>query len=354
MQRNSSKAGKRLLVLGGTRFVGRGIVLEGLARGYEVCVFHRGQSPGELPAAVERRFGDRDLGELGSLATGEWDLVVDASGYVPQQVRQSAELLRGRVGCYVFVSTCSVYAAGAGDLVGENSELHAMQPGDPAPRTIEEAIGESYGALKAACEREAEAALPGQVFCPRPGLVVGPGDLTDRFTYWPLRAARGGLILAPGPPTTEVQFIDVRDLAAWVLDGAEKGLRGAYTSIGMGAALTFGELLSTCLRAAAPPGTSGAEDSRARVHWAASAELEALEVRPWMELPLWLPKGWPRFDNRRALAAGLQLRPIHETVADTLAWARESLGDDYGWTRGAGMSASREAELLARLLRPQG
>jgi 2'-hydroxyisoflavone reductase len=318
----------RLLVLGGTKFLGRHAVDAALAAGHEVTIFNRGQTRPDAFPQVERLRGDRD-GSLGALASREWDGVVDTSGYVPRVVRQSSELLRGAVGRYVFVSSISVYA----DLsrpVDESTRVAALE--DPASERVEA----DYGALKAACERVVTGVYGERGTSVRAGLIVGPYDPTDRFTYWPRRLAAGGVVLAPGKPSAPVQLIDARDLGAWLVRLAESGPGGVLNATGPAEPLTLGELLERAGRAV---------DSDARLVWVDEQRLLDAGVEPWTELPLWAPgaeyAGMQRADIRRALAAGLRFRPVEETARDTLAWSREA-----GEQRPT-LSREREAELLA-------
>jgi 2'-hydroxyisoflavone reductase len=304
----------RLLVLGGTKFLGRHAVDAALADGHDVTIFTRGRTnAGLFPEAVHLQ-GDRD-GGLDALAAGEWDGVVDTSGYVPRVVRQSAELLRDRVGRYVFVSSISVYADFS-EPVDEATPVAELD--DPASEDIQA----DYGALKAACERVVEATYGERSARVRAGLIVGPYDPTDRFTYWPRRIALGGTVLGPGDPDAPVQFVDARDLGAWLVQLALAGPGGTFNATGPAEALTFRELLE---RARAAIG------SDADVVWVDDQLLLDAGVQPWTELPLWLPggeyAGMARADTSHALAAGLTFRPVEETVADTLAWDRTVHGE---------------------------
>jgi len=319
----------RLLVLGGTKFLGRHAVEAALADGHEVTIFTRGQTNPELFPEAEHLTGDRD-GGLGALAGRTWDGVVDTSGYVPRVVRQSAELLRASVGRYVFVSSISVYADPSRPL-DESSALDALQ--DPFSENVEA----DYGALKAACERVVEELLGERGTNVRAGLIVGPYDPTDRFTYWPRRLAEGGDVLAPGDPAAPVQFVDARDLGAWLVRLAEDGPGGVFNATGPVEPLTLGALLDEA---------NAAIGAGARLVWIDDATLLEAEVGPWMELPLWLPgdehAGMMRAGNRRAIEAGLRFRPVAETVLDTLAWSREAGEQRPTLTR------EKERELLAR------
>jgi len=318
----------KLLVLGGTKFLGRHAVDAALAGGHEVTIFTRGQTNPELFPEVERLQGNRD-GDLDALRVGSWDGVVDTSGYVPRIVRQSAELLHDRVGRYVFVSSISVYD----DFSAPPSEASPVAKlEDPAT----EEVMEHYGALKAACEQVVEAIYGERSARVRAGLIVGPHDPTDRFTYWPRRIALGGEVLGPGEPGASVQFIDARDLAAWLVRLALEGPGGTYNATGPAQQLTFEQLLDDMRE------TIGAD---ADIVWLDGQRVLDAGVQPWTELPLWLPNsdyaGMARADISRALAAGLTFRPVGETIADTLAWDRSEPGDRPTLTH------DKEQEILA-------
>lgn len=330
----------KLLVLGGTVFVGRAIVETALARGHDVTLFNRGTHPAVFPQ-LERIKGDRtrDVDAL----RGRWDAVVDPSGYLPRVVRMSAERLADTVDRYVFVSSLSVYASPPANT-NERGTLATLV--DPTVETVD---GDTYGPLKALCEAEVERAFPGRAWVVRPGLIVGPHDPTDRFTYWPHRFALGGDVLAPAPRDARVQFIDVRDLAEWIVRGLESRIAGVHNAVGPQTPLTFEALLEACR---AESGTD------ARIVWADEALLLAEQVAPWTGLPLWLPSTltdfahFAEFDARRAFADGLVCRPLHETVRATREWAATRPAD-HVWR--AGLDARREAQVLARCMRaPEG
>ena len=305
----------RLLVLGGTKFVGRALVEAALVRGHELTLFNRGQTNPELFPEVEKLRGDRD-GKLDALRGRSWDAVVDVAGFVPRVVRQSVELVDAPY--YLFVSTRSVYA----DLRGSTDETAPLH-GD----VDSEDVSKHYGELKAMCERVVGERPSGIV---RPGLVVGPHDPTGRFTYWPHRIARGGDVLAPGAPGDPVTLIDARDIGAWMVRLCENKTQDVYNAIDV---RTWGELLDACVRTT---------DSDARLVWVPSDWLLEQGVDEWMELPLWLASpeyaGMHRVRNERAVAAGLTFRPLEETARGTLEEARTT--DD------AGMKPARERELL--------
>ncbi len=329
----------RLLVLGGTVFVGRHIVETALEAGHDVSIFTRGQHGPDLFPEVERLRGDRD-GDLSALAAGEWDAVVDTSAYFPRQVRASAEALAGRVGHYTFVSSGSVYADHSRPGRTEDAPVKELPPDAPEELSSPEA----YGGFKAQCERALEELLPGRALSVRAGLIVGPYDPTGRFTYWVTRLARGGETLAPEPRSQPVQIIDARDLAAWILRSAEAGLAGVFNAIGPAEPLTLGETLE---------GMAG----DAELVWADERWLVDHGVEPFQDLPLWLAPtvdpDWAAFfglDASKAITAGLRFRPLEETVAATLAWAeRETPGPkDIGVPmQPGGLEPDRERELLA-------
>lgn len=334
----------RLLVLGGTRFLGRHVAEQALAAGHRVSLLHRGRSGASLFAQAEHLIADRD-GDLGVLAHGRWDAVIDTSAYVPRQVRAAVAALRGRVAHYQLVSTVSVYAdPGAG--YDEDAPLEALQ--DPTTETVD---GSTYGGLKVLCERALQASWPAAGACiVRPGLIVGPHDPTGRFTWWVRRCMRGGEVLAPGDPETPVQVIDVRDLAAFMMRLAENGTAGTFNAAGParadGGTLTMGELLETA-RITLNPG--------ATLTWVDEAFLLARGVRPWVDLPVWLDRanaGLATARLDRAITAGLRSRALSQTLRDTAAWAATENATPAGTGSGpsrppVGLSPEREADLLA-------
>jgi 2'-hydroxyisoflavone reductase len=324
----------KLLVLGGTVFLGRHIVDIALQRGHEVTLFNRGQHNADLYPEVEKLRGDRN-GDLEALQGRKWDAVVDTCGYVPRVVRDSAELLADAVEHYTFISSISVYADSSKPGIAEDYPVAKLKD-----ETVEEVTGESYGGLKALCEQAAEAAMPGRVLTVRSGLIVGPNDPTDRFTYWPYHVAQGGEMLAPVEPEVAIQIIDVRDQAQWILDMAQSRQTGTYNVTGPAYTLTFGELFRTAQQ------ISGSDIN---LVWANKEFLEAHEVQPWAELPLWIPADtddayWSAVDISKAVKDGLTFRPLAETVKDTLAWAN-GRSTDHTWR--AGLTPEREKELLA-------
>lgn len=327
-----------ILILGGTVFLGRHLVEAALAQGHAVTLFNRGQHGAELFPEAERLRGDRD-GDLAALEGRSFDAVIDTCGYVPRIVRASAELLAPRVGHYTFISSISVYAGYEKVGIDESDPVGTLD--EP---TVEEVTGETYGPLKALCEVAAESAMPGRTLVVRPGLIVGPHDPTDRYTYWPMRLSRGGPFIAPEHPGYLVQYIDVRDLAAWTVRMVEAGKTGVYNATGPAQPQTLGELLDLCTQAAGTP---------AEPVWASAAFLAEHGVQPWSELPLWFPEGlgsagFSQISIAKAIADGLSFRPALETAVDTLAWARTRPAD-HQWR--AGLSAEKEAELLQRAFR---
>ncbi|HSC51061.1 MAG TPA: NAD-dependent epimerase/dehydratase family protein [Gaiellaceae bacterium] len=317
----------RLLVLGGTKFLGRATVESALARGHEVTLFNRGETNADLFPEAERLRGDRTE-NLDVLHGREWDAVLDSAGYVPAVVRASAEALAEATPCYLFVSSVSVYAD-QGRRNDEDSALAELGE-EPDDRLTEDFS--NYGALKALCEQAVREIYGERAAVVRPGLIVGAHDPTGRFTYWPHRVAAGGEVLAPAPPERQVQFVDVRDLGDWFVDLLERGTGGTYNATHPG--LSFEELLDTCRE------VSGSD---ATFTWVPDALLAEHEVGEWMELPLWLHDagvaGMLDADVSRAVEAGLTFRPLAETVRDTLALAQR--------VDGVGLTPEREAELLA-------
>jgi 2'-hydroxyisoflavone reductase len=316
----------RALVLGGTRFLGRALVDALLEQGHEPTLFNRGQTQPELFPEVERLRGDRSA-DLSALNGREWDIVLDVAAYFPHEVRRSVEALSGNVGRYVFVSSVSVYADQSVPQ-HEGSAVHELQPADELDDGPE-----TYGARKAACEQIVGEAFGDAAFVVRPGLIVGPRDPTGRFTYWPHRVARGGDVLAPASPEYAVQFIDVRDLAGWVVEAAAQGVGGTFNATGE--TMPLGNLLAECIRVT---------DSDARLIWVPSDRLLEAGAEEWMGVPLWIVSpGWEavnRVPVSKALAAGLTYRPLVDTIRATLA--------DAELVDGVGLTPERERELLTR------
>ena len=332
----------RLLILGGTRFIGLHMTELALARGHSVTFFNRGRTNTDRYPKIERLRGDRN-GDLAALAGREWDAVIDNSGYLPRQVRDTATLLEPKVRRYLFISSVSVYAnfLTAND---ENSPVGKLD--DPATEKIDEA---TYGPLKAACERAAQAVYgTSRASVIRPGLIVGPDDNTDRFTYWPARAARGGRMLAPGTPRDPIQIIDARDLAAFTLRLIENDVGGVFNVLSPPEKFRMGELVDESIAAAieiARPATKPV------ARWVPADTLAAQNVAPWSDMPVWVPSsgdeaGFAATSAARALRAGLTIRPMRETVRDTLRWHLARPEAERNALK-AGIKPEREAAVLA-------
>lgn len=307
-----------ILILGGTRFLGRALTEAALTGGHEVTLFNRGKTDPQLFPDVEKLVGDRD-GNLEALKGRTWDAVIDTSGYLPWTVRKSAEMLADSAGHYTFISSASVYddleepgideGHSVGTLTAER--LEELKGLDAA-----EAIKLHYGELKFLCEKEVEQAFPGHSLIVRPGLIVGPYDFTDRFAYWVNRIAKGGEVLAPGSRDKPVQFIDVRDLAEWILRMAESKANGTFNATGPATELTMQGFLDKCTE------TVG---NKTELVWVEERFLLGHEVNGWTDMPLWIPdsmkaKGFLTVDIQKARDAGLAFRPLEETIRDTLAW----------------------------------
>jgi 2'-hydroxyisoflavone reductase len=331
----------RILILGGTGFTGPYQVRYALSRGHKVTTFNRGKThPGELPKEVEQLIGDRN-GQLDALRDRQWDVAIDNPTTLPAWVRDAAQILKGNVERYVFISTISVYAD-TGQGVDETAPLAKYDGPDPYKETIEavKASGyKTYGPLKALSEKEAEKWFPGKTLIIRPGLIVGPRDETDRFTYWPVRIDRGGEVLAPGTPSDPVQFIDARDLAEWTIRMAENRETGIYNATGPAKALEIGAMLGSI---------KDALHSSATFTWLPAEFLKQQKVEAWSDMPVWAGDelGLARTKIDRALAKGLTFRPLAETARDTRAWFK-SLPQDRQSKLRAGLTPEREAEVLA-------
>lgn len=340
----------RLLVLGGTRFLGRAIVDEAVSRGYDVTTFSRGVSGHPRPGAEALR-GDRtSASDLRVLAHREWDAAIDTSVLAPAHVAASATVLAGQVGHYTYISSLSVYPVFGPEGVTEASPVHQCPP--DATGTVE-TIG--YGQLKAGSERAVARAMPGRNLIVRPGVIVGPHENVGRLPWWLIRCARGGTVLAPGTPAQPVQLADARDLAAWVVDNTRRRIPGTVNVPGARGS-TLGDLLAACVTA-----TRTERAGPLELRWVADDVLLHAGVRPWMELPLWTPDqpdlaGIWRASGDRALRTGIRYRPLTDTVHDTWSWLRRQAASQgkpvtQAWERpaGIGLDAEREREILASL-----
>jgi 2'-hydroxyisoflavone reductase len=328
-------APKSILILGGTGFLGPHVVTAAQARGHTLTLFNRGKThPGLFPT-VEKLQGDRD-GKLDALKGRTWDAVVDTSGYVPRIVKMSAELLAPSVKHYIFISTISVYDADKIPNADESAPL--LELADPT----NENVRENYGALKAACEAAAEAALPGRVANIRPGLIIGPGDPTGRFTHWPTRMAEGGEVLVPGDGSTPVQYIDGRDLGNWIVRVIEDTTTGIYNALGPETKVTMKEAMEACNRAAG---------NKAQLTWVPADFLAKQSVSPWGDMPMWVDLGdMPGFgtmQNKKAVGKGLAFRPLEDTAKDTLAWLETLPADEAAKARSSGIKREKEEAVLA-------
>jgi 2'-hydroxyisoflavone reductase len=328
----------RILILGGTLYLGRHLVDAARARGHEVTLFNRGRTGPDLFPDLERITGDRET-DLGALRGRRWDRVLDTSGYLPRVVRASGELLRDRVEHYAFVSSISVYADSTRPGMVETDPVARLDPG-----AAEELAGETYGALKALCEETLESLMPDRVLRVRAGMIFGPLCPLGRSAYWPRRVAAGGEVLAPGAPQRNIQLVDVRDLADWIVRASERKTAGVFNATGPGIPLTMERFLATC-RSTRP--------NDARFTWVDEEFLLEQKVSAYNELPLWVPERYQAFESvnvSRAVAAGLSFRPLEETLRDTLEWASR-LPPDLGRRQTsieipAPMTSEREAGLL--------
>ena len=358
---SSDESGKSLqiLVLGGTGFLGPHFVEAARAKGHQLTLFNRGKSnptrfSGEEFKDIEQLQGDRksDLSALNG--SRRWDAVLDTSAYFPADVTRSAQLLAKRVEQYVIISSISVYADNSTPGADETAALATI----PDPGAAQEITGENYGALKALSEQAAQKELPGRTTVIRPGLIVGPGDHTDRFTYWPARAARGGEILAPGTPADPTQFIDVRDLAAFLLHAIENRTVGTFNADAAPGALNMGALLAACqlagtnandiqcIRAPCPQ----PPEASSTVTWVPADFLEVHKVSAWQDMPAWIAPtgeytGFGLRSTAKAQAAGLKYRPLQDTVDDTLQWWL-GLPEERRANPKAGIAPAREIEVL--------
>ena len=324
-----------ILVLGGTGFLGPHFVDAAIEHGHVVTLFNRGKTNPHLFPELEKLKGDRRAGDLKSLEGREFDVIIDTSGYVPDEVTAVAKIL-ATSGHYLFISSVSAY---------RDQHKAGLREGDPVavhPEPGNHDVMKFYGPLKAECEAAAEAAMPGRTTVIRPGLIVGPGDPTDRFTYWPVRLAKGGEVMAPGQPSDPVQIIDARDLAAFMLHCCEQRLFNIYNAVGPKDTLSVEGMLQ---------GGIDALKSDAKLTWVPAKFLEQHAVAPWMEMTVWVPPdsefgGLGSVSNSAAVADGLTYRSLGETMVDTLAWWNE-LPDERRAEPRAGLAPEREVEVLA-------
>jgi len=334
----TKKGPPTMLILGGTGFLGPHVVAAAQERGYTVTLFNRGKTNPHLFPKLEKLRGDRNT-DVSALEGRKFDVVVDTSAYFPRQVEATTVVLKDNVGCYLLVSSISVFGDMSKPGLDESAPTAAM------PQPYSEKMPDNYGPLKGGCERSTLAAMGDHGLVIRPGLIVGPGDPTDRFTYWPVRMANGGTVLAPNDPKDPVQFIDARDLAAFMVDAAGKGLTGIYNATGPAEPTSIGALLESCREATG---------SDAELVWAPTPFLAEQKVAPWMQLTVWVPPDDPEFggmgqvDIGKAVAAGLTFRPVHETVTDTLAWWND-LPEARREKPRAGLASEREREVLTAL-----
>jgi len=334
----------RILILGGTGFIGPFQVRYALSRGHKVTVFNRGRThPGELPKEAEQLIGDRN-GQLDSLKGKTWDVVIDNPTTLPIWVRNAAQILKGSVDRYVFISTTSVYSDNTIKGMDESGPLAEYQGGDPFKETLETMRASSvplYASLKVVSEKETRKWFPGKSLIIRPGLIAGPGDEFDRFTYWPVRVARGGEVLAPGSPKDTVQFIDARDLAEWTIRMVEQGTTGIFNATGPESKLTMGTMLDEI---------KTVTKSDARFTWVDVDFLLAQKVSPWADMPVWVAPhgpqtGFIQLSNKRAVSKGLTFRSVAETAQATLEWFRAQPAERQTTLR-SGITPERETQVL--------
>lgn len=330
----------RILILGGTGFTGPFQIEYALARGHQVTVFNRGRTQptvnAQLLEQVEQLVGDRD-NDIEALKGGEWDAVIDNSSSVPRWTRQTAELLKATAAVYLFTSSLSVHSDNS--KIGINEDDPVIKLEDP---TVEEVTGATYGGLKALCEEETRRAFPDGAIIVRPGLIVGPGDRSDRWTYWPLRIARGGEVMAPGTPDDPTQHIDARDLAEFDIHLIEQRKVGTYSAVGPLSPLSMAELLY---------GIRAVVSNEISFTWVDADFLDEHEVQAWSEMTSWVPPrgemaGFNRFDISRAVGAGLEFRPLATTAKDTLDWW-QTLPEERTASPRAGLAPDKEQRVLA-------
>jgi len=340
---NRATKSLRILILGGTGFTGPFQVRYALSRGHQVTVFNRGRThPGELPKEAEQLLGDRN-GKLDALKGRTWDVVIDNPATLPVWVRDAAQVLKGNVERYVFISSIAVYADTSKPGQDETAPLTKYTGADPMKETSATMRASNlslFGPLKAVSEAEAEKWFPGKALIIRPGYIVGPGDESDRFTYWPVRVERGGEVLAPGTPADPIQIIDARDLAEWTIRMVEQGTTGPFNAVGPKSKLGMGRMLAEIKKTT---------KSDARFTWVDTPFLASQKIVD--EVPIWTPPNGPEaaYDQvniNKALSKGLTFRSLSDTTAATLDWFRKQTSDRQTKMR-AGLKPEREAQVLA-------
>ncbi|MHB1207281.1 MAG: NAD-dependent epimerase/dehydratase family protein [Rhodospirillaceae bacterium] len=334
-----------ILILGGTGFTGPDQVRYALARGHKVTLLNRNSRPGMFAGEVEQLVGDLG-GDLSALKGKRFDVVIDNPTTLPAWVRNAAQYLKGNTKHYIFISTISTYRDNSQPNADETAATTPLPDGLDPYTLVAENAGRYYGALKSFSEKEVETHYPGIATIIRPGLIVGPLDQSDRFTYWPVRIAKGGKVLAPGTPSDPTQYIDARDIAEWTVRMAEQRAFGIYNAMGPDKPLTMSALLS---------GIQAGVRGDAAFVWVPADFLDQHKVGAWINMPVWVPPtgdtaGFMRRSNAAALAKGLTFRPLPVTAADTLAWHKTRPAEEQARVENgarAGISAAREAEVLA-------
>ncbi len=330
----------KILMLGGTGFLGPHTVQYAIDRGHEVTLFNRGRSKENLFPELEKLIGNRDPevdAGLSALKGRKWDCVIDTSSYVPRIAGASAQLLKGLCDQYLMISTISVYSQFSQLNMDESAALGTLD--DPTVETVD---GATYGPLKAYSEQAVTEQFGAGTTILRPGLIVGPRDRTDRYSYWPVRASRGGNMLCPGNGSDLVQYIDVRDLAEFIVHCLEQKTTGIFNTISDSKTETVKDMVDTCIE------VSGADTNAV---WADTDFLTEQGVRPWADMPVWVPNagemaGLSQIDVSRAFAAGMKIRNRNETALDTLNWFK-TLSEERQETLRAGIKPEREQEVLA-------
>ena len=319
----------KLLVLGGTLFLGRHIVKTALKRGHDVTTFTRRKTNPDLFPDAKMLHGDRN-GDLSVLKDGHWEFVIDTSAYFPKSVEKACKILRGKVDHYTVISSISVYGDFINRKIDEETPVVKLKEENPT-----EITGENYGPLKALCEEKVKEYFPNNHFIVRPGLIVGPYDPTDRFTYWPVRVKKGGRVLSPGIPQRKIQFIDVRNLSKWILNSLEEKRTGTFNADGD--PVTMGRFLNTC---------RDLINKNCELIWITDDLMEKYNVAPWTEMVLYIPGGDQNVSNEKAKKAGLKLRPFEETINDTIRWAEDKKVEDLRY----GISAEKESFIIEKII----